>query len=46
MNTGPERTLSNEIVARCLKVVGDARGVVRDPEARYFDSPSIRCAVV
>jgi uncharacterized protein YbjT (DUF2867 family) len=33
---GPERAPFNEIVARCLKAVGDPREVVRDPEARYF----------
>ena len=33
---GPERAPFNEIVARYLKAVGDAREVVRDPEARYF----------
>ena len=33
---GPERAPFNEIVARYLKAVGDARTVVRDPEARYF----------
>ena len=33
---GPERAPFNEIVARYLKVVGDAREVVRDPEARYW----------
>src|SRR6516162_4388721 len=33
---GPERAPFNEIVARYLKAVGDLRGVVRDPEARYF----------
>jgi uncharacterized protein YbjT (DUF2867 family) len=33
---GPERAPFNEIVARYLKVVGDPRKVVRDPEARYF----------
>ncbi|HEX7758780.1 MAG TPA: SDR family oxidoreductase [Caulobacteraceae bacterium] len=33
---GPERAPLNEIVARYLKAVGDAREVVRDPEARYF----------
>jgi hypothetical protein len=32
----PERAPFNEIVARYLKAVGDLRGVVRDPEARYF----------
>jgi uncharacterized protein YbjT (DUF2867 family) len=35
---GPERAPFNEIVARYLKVVGDPREVVRDPEARYFGS--------
>ncbi len=33
---GPERAPFNEIVARYLKAVGDPRGVVSDPEARYF----------
>jgi uncharacterized protein YbjT (DUF2867 family) len=33
---GPERAPFNEIVARYLKVVGDPREVVCDPEARYF----------
>jgi uncharacterized protein YbjT (DUF2867 family) len=33
---GPERAPFNEIVARYLKAVGDARQVVSDPEARYF----------
>jgi uncharacterized protein YbjT (DUF2867 family) len=33
---GPERAPFNEIVARCLKAVGDPREVVSDPEARYF----------
>src|SRR6516165_4905827 len=33
---GPERAPFNEIVARYLKAVGDLRGVVRDPEARYW----------
>ena len=33
---GPERAPFNEIVARCLKALGDPRTVVRDPEARYF----------
>src|SRR5947199_7305592 len=33
---GPERAPFNEIVARYLKAVRDAREVVRDPEARYF----------
>jgi uncharacterized protein YbjT (DUF2867 family) len=33
---GPERAPFNEIVARYLKAVGDAREVVRDLEARYF----------
>src|SRR6188472_3809500 len=33
---GPERAPFNEIVARCLKAVGDPREVVGDPEARYF----------
>jgi uncharacterized protein YbjT (DUF2867 family) len=35
---GPERAPFNEIVARYLKVTGDPREVVRDPEARYFGS--------
>lgn len=33
---GPERAPFSEIVARYLKAVGDPRGVVRDPKARYF----------
>jgi uncharacterized protein YbjT (DUF2867 family) len=33
---GPERAPFNEIVARYLTAAGDARTVVRDPEARYF----------
>src|SRR4051794_37511558 len=33
---GPERAPFNEIIARYLKAVGDARVVVSDPEARYF----------
>jgi len=33
---GPERAPFNEIVARYLKALGDPRGVVGDPEARYF----------
>jgi uncharacterized protein YbjT (DUF2867 family) len=33
---GPERAPFNEIVARYLKAIGDAREVVSDPEARYF----------
>src|SRR6201994_2994476 len=33
---GPERAPFNEIVARYLKAVGDARQVVRDPAARYW----------
>ncbi len=33
---GPERAPFNEIVARYLKAVGDAREVVGDPGARYF----------
>jgi uncharacterized protein YbjT (DUF2867 family) len=33
---GPERAPFNEIVARYLKAVGDARMVVSDREARYF----------
>jgi len=33
---GPERAPFNEIVARYLKAVGDARELVRDPEARYW----------
>jgi len=33
---GPERAPFNEIIARYLKVVGDPREVVRDPEARYW----------
>jgi uncharacterized protein YbjT (DUF2867 family) len=35
---GPERAPFNEIVTRYLKVIGDPREVVRDPEARYFGS--------
>ena len=33
---GPEPAPFNEIVARYLKAVGDAREVVADPKARYF----------
>src|SRR5262249_42499100 len=33
---GPERAPFDEIIARFLKAVGDAREVVRDSEARYF----------
>jgi len=33
---GPERAPFNEIIARYLKAVGDARQVVRDPQARYW----------
>jgi uncharacterized protein YbjT (DUF2867 family) len=33
---GPERAPFNELVARYLKAVGDPRGVVCDPEARYW----------
>jgi uncharacterized protein YbjT (DUF2867 family) len=33
---GPERAPFNEIVGRYLKAVGDARQVVRDPDARYW----------
>src|SRR6202023_80894 len=33
---GPERAPFSDIVARYLKAVGDQRGVVPDPEARYF----------
>jgi uncharacterized protein YbjT (DUF2867 family) len=33
---GPERAPFNEIIARYLKAVGDPRGVVSDPEARYW----------
>jgi uncharacterized protein YbjT (DUF2867 family) len=33
---GPERAPFNEIIARYLKAVGDAREVVSDPEARYW----------
>jgi uncharacterized protein YbjT (DUF2867 family) len=33
---GPERAPFDQIVARYLKAVGDAREVVRDPEARYW----------
>lgn len=33
---GPERAPFNEIIARYLKAVDDPRGVVRDPEARYW----------
>jgi uncharacterized protein YbjT (DUF2867 family) len=33
---GPERAPFDEIVARYLKVAGDARQVVRDPAAPYF----------
>ena len=33
---GPERAPFNEIIARYLKAVGDARQVVSDPGARYW----------
>ena len=33
---GPERAPFNEVVAHYLKVIGDPRVVVSDPEARYF----------
>ncbi|MEH2512570.1 uncharacterized protein YbjT (DUF2867 family) [Nitrobacteraceae bacterium AZCC 1564] len=33
---GPERAPFDEIVARYLKAIGDAREVVKDSEARYF----------
>src|SRR5207253_1896931 len=33
---GPERAPFDQIVARYLRAVGDARKVVSDPEARYF----------
>jgi uncharacterized protein YbjT (DUF2867 family) len=33
---GPERAPLNQIVARYLKVVGDPREVVSDPEVRYW----------
>jgi uncharacterized protein YbjT (DUF2867 family) len=33
---GPERAPFDEIIARYLKAVGDARQVVRDPQARYW----------
>jgi uncharacterized protein YbjT (DUF2867 family) len=33
---GPERAPFDEIIARYLKAVGDARPVVRDPAARYW----------
>ena len=33
---GPERAPFNEIIARYLKAVGDPRGVVRNPAARYW----------
>jgi uncharacterized protein YbjT (DUF2867 family) len=33
---GPERAPFDEFVARYLKVVGDPRQVVSDPEAKYF----------
>jgi hypothetical protein len=32
---GPEQAPFNDIVARYLNAIGDARTVVRDPEARY-----------
>jgi uncharacterized protein YbjT (DUF2867 family) len=35
---GPERAPFNEIVARYLKVVGNPREVVSDPEVRYWGS--------
>ncbi|OEC94245.1 MULTISPECIES: SDR family oxidoreductase [unclassified Rhizobium] len=34
--SGPERIRMNELVARYLKAMGDARQVEGDPEARYF----------
>jgi len=34
--SGPERVRLNELVARYLKAMHDAREVVADPEARYF----------
>jgi uncharacterized protein YbjT (DUF2867 family) len=34
--SGPERVRLNELVARYLKAMGDARKVEADPEARYF----------
>jgi uncharacterized protein YbjT (DUF2867 family) len=33
---GPERAPFNQFIARYLKAVGDARQVVRDPQARYW----------
>lgn len=33
---GPERAPLDEIVGRYLKATGDPRGIVGDPEARYF----------
>jgi uncharacterized protein YbjT (DUF2867 family) len=33
---GPERAPFDEIIARYLKMIGDPREVVRDPEARYW----------
>ena len=33
---GPERAPFDEIIARYLKATGDAREVMRDPEARYW----------
>ncbi len=34
--SGPERIRMNELVARYLKAMGDARNVEGDPDARYF----------
>jgi uncharacterized protein YbjT (DUF2867 family) len=34
--SGPERVRMNELVARYLKAMGDARNVEGDPDARYF----------
>ncbi|EKS9912060.1 GNAT family N-acetyltransferase [Burkholderia multivorans] len=33
---GPERTPFDDIVARCLRSVGDRRSVAKDADARYF----------
>jgi len=41
---GPERAPFNEIVARYLRVVGNPRKVVSDPEARYFGGRSTETA--
>jgi uncharacterized protein YbjT (DUF2867 family) len=33
---GPEHASSSEIIARYLKLLGDSREVITDPQARYF----------